>query len=106
VQRFSEFLVATESQLVLVAVAMIGLNAEDLRTDSLVNLSQAGVGCDFQIRVLSGPGCERLRSMGFCESMPVRKLMDGRNMICSVCGTRMALSRKLGEQVLVEPAIK
>jgi len=85
---------------------MIGLNGQELKTDSLVNLSQAGVGCDFQIRLLSGPGCDRLRSMGFCESMPVRKLMDGRNIVCSVCGTRMALSRQLGEQVLVEPASK
>jgi len=79
------------------------MQVEDLKADSLVSLSQAGVGCDFQIRCLSGPCCERLRSMGFCEAMPVRKLLDGRNMVCAVCGTRMALSRKLGEQVLVEP---
>ncbi len=36
--------------------------------------------------------------------MQVRKLADGRNMICSVCGTRMAISRELAEQVQVSPS--
>ena len=78
-------------------------DAQELETDSLVSLAQAGVGCDFHIRMLSGPACEQLRRLGFCETMQVRKLANGRNMICSVCGTRMALSRKLADQVIVEP---
>lgn len=77
--------------------------AKDLATDSAMTLNQVGVGCDVRIRVLSGPGCERLRDMGFCEQLQVRKLAGGRNLICSVCGTRMAISRELAEQVLVSP---
>ena len=82
---------------------MLMATANDLKIDSLQSLSQAEVGCDFRIRMLEGPACEQLRRLGFCESLQVRKLADGRNLICSVCGTRMAVSRKLAEQVLVSP---
>jgi ferrous iron transport protein A len=75
--------------------------AQDLETDSLVSLSQAKVGCDFRIKFLNGPACEQLRKLGFCETLQVRKLADGRNLICSVCGTRLALSRELASQVMV-----
>jgi ferrous iron transport protein A len=68
-----------------------------------LTLNQVGVGCDVRIRVMSGPGCERLRDLGFCEQGRIRKLSGGRNLICSVCGTRMAISRELAEQVLVAP---
>ncbi len=33
--------------------------------------------------------------------MAVVKLANGRNMVCALCGTRMALSRDLGDQVMV-----
>lgn len=71
--------------------------------DCLQTLAQADVGCDFRIQALSGPGCDKLRSMGFCEDMEVRKLANGRNMICSLCGARLALSNRLADQVLVAP---
>ena len=77
--------------------------AIDLRIDSAMTLNQVGVGCDVMIRVLRGPGCERLRDLGFCEEMRLRKLSNGRNLLCSVCGTRMAISRELADQVLVAP---
>lgn len=76
--------------------------AKDLEADSAMTLNQVGVGCDVRIRVLNGPGCQRLRELGFCEQIQVRKLSGGRNLICSVCGTRMAISRELAEQVVVE----
>jgi len=82
---------------------MSHLLTADLEIDSAMTLSQVGVGCDVTIRFLSGPGCERLRDMGFCEQMQVRKLAGGRNLICSVCGTRMAISRELADQVMVAP---
>lgn len=78
--------------------------ATDLEIDSALTLNQAGVGCDLQIQGVSGPGCERLRAMGFCEELRVRKLASGRNLLCSICGTRVALSRELAEQVLVRMA--
>lgn len=77
--------------------------AADLQIDSAMTLNQAMVGCDMQIRVLSGPGCDRLRDLGFCEQLQVRKLAGGRNLICSICGTRMAISRELADQVMVSP---
>jgi Fe2+ transport system protein FeoA len=78
-------------------------SAAGIKIDRAMTLNQVGVGCDVLIRVLSGPGCERLRDLGFCEQLQVRKLTGGRNPICSVCGTRMAISRELAEQVLVAP---
>ena len=79
------------------------MDVRELETDSAMTLSQASVGCDFRIQIVSGPQCDRLRDLGFCESLQVRKLADGRNMICSVCGTRLAISQELGEQVKVTP---
>ena len=76
----------------------------DLKRDSALNLSQAAVGCDFQIKQIDGPSCRQLREIGFCEEMRIRKIADGRNLLCKVCGTRLALSRELAEQVFLEPA--
>jgi Fe2+ transport system protein FeoA len=76
--------------------------AQTLEQDSLISLEQAKVGCEFHIRFLNGPACERLRQMGFCESMRVKKITDGRNLLCTVCGTKMALSRELAHQIMVE----
>ncbi len=75
----------------------------DLETVALVSLAEAEIGRDFQIRQIEGPGCEQLRRLGFCESLHVRKLAEGRNLICSVCGTRLAVSSELAEHVKVSP---
>ena len=80
-------------------------SASGLEIDRAMTLNQVGVGCDVRIRVLRGPGCERLRDLGFCEQGQIRKLAGGRNLICSVCGSRLAISRELAEQVLVGPVI-
>jgi ferrous iron transport protein A len=100
-KSLTTFLVASQSQLAMVSPMPRAL-AADLEIDSAMTLNQVGVGCDVRIRVLSGPSCDRLRDLGFCEQLQVRKLSGGRNLICSVCGTRMAISRDLAEQVLVE----
>ncbi len=80
-------------------------NVADLKIDSVMTLNQVKVGCDVQIRVISGPGCDRLRDLGFCEELKLRKLTSGRNMICSICGTRMAISKELAEHVIVSPIL-
>jgi Fe2+ transport system protein FeoA len=82
---------------------MVHALANDLTADSAMTLNQARVGCDLRIQVLSGPSCDRLRDLGFCEQLQVRKLANGRNLICSVCGTRLAISRELADQVFVAP---
>ena len=78
--------------------------ATELELDSALTLSQAATGCDFQIRELEGSDCRQLREIGFCEEMRVRKLTNGRNMLCTVCGTRLALSKDLADQIRVVPA--
>lgn len=80
----------------------IGLT-EALERDSALNLDQAAVGCNFQVKSLEGPACRQLREIGFCEEMRVRKIADGRTLLCAVCGTRLALSRDLAKQVRVTP---
>jgi ferrous iron transport protein A len=82
---------------------MVHALVTDLTADSAMTLNQARVGCDLRIQVLSGPSCDRLRDLGFCEQLQVRKLANGRNLICSVCGTRLAISRELADQVFVSP---
>jgi ferrous iron transport protein A len=46
---------------------------------------------------------DRLREIGFGEDRIVRLLTSHNNIICLVCNTRMALSEKLAQQILVEP---
>ena len=75
---------------------------KDLEQDSMISLEQAKVGCEFHIRFLSGSSCEQLRQMGFCETMRVKKISDGRNLICNVCGTKMAVTRELAHQIMGE----
>ena len=66
-------------------------------------LNEVEANRDFRISVLSGPSCGRLRDLGFREETKVRKLSGGRNLICSVSGTRLAISRELADQVFVSP---
>jgi len=82
---------------------MTSATLDDAKVENLISLAEASVDCDFRIRFLAGPACEQLRRLGFCESLQVRKITNGRNLICSICGTRMAVSRELARQVQVSP---
>jgi ferrous iron transport protein A len=68
-----------------------------------LTLNEVSLNCDVRISSLNGPACDRLRDLGFCEQMQLRKLSNGRNLVCTVCGAKMAISRELAEQVLVAP---
>lgn len=68
-----------------------------------ITLNEVGLNCDVRISGISGPACDRLRDLGFCEQMQLRKLSNGCNLVCSLCGARMAISRDLAEQVFVSP---
>ncbi len=72
-------------------------------TDKAMTLNEVESGRDFRISGLMGPSCERLRDLGFSEHMPVRKLSGGRNLVCSLSGTRLAISRDLAGQIFVAP---
>lgn len=84
---------------------MLSPSIQDSEASGLLSLSQAQVGCDFQIRALEGPACDQLRKLGFCETLTVRKLSGGRNLVCSVCGTRLAVSSELAEGIKVSPLL-
>jgi ferrous iron transport protein A len=45
--------------------------------------------------------CHRLREMGFCEFAEISKVCDHGPCICTVCGTRVALSSQLAESIMV-----
>lgn len=74
-----------------------------LEVGNSVSLDEAVINCDVRINSLSGPACDRLRDLGFCEQMQLRKISNGRNLLCSVCGAKMAISRELAKQVIVSP---
>jgi len=69
-----------------------------------LTLNEVGLNCDVRISSLDGPACDRLRDLGFCEQMQLRKISNGRNLVCTVCGAKMAISRELADQILVSPA--
>ena len=66
-------------------------------------LNEAGLNCDMRISSVASPACDRLRDLGFCEQMKLRKLSNGRNLVCTVCGSKMVISRDLAEHVFVDP---
>lgn len=47
--------------------------------------------------------CQRLREMGFCESAVIQKIAGKHMLICQLCGTRVALSNRAAQNILVEP---
>ena len=69
-----------------------------------LNLSQVGSGDEVRVRRLdcAPTTCQRLREMGFCENALVTKIRGGADLVCWVCGTRVALSARLAKQILVE----
>jgi ferrous iron transport protein A len=69
-----------------------------------LNLTQIGAGTEVRVSRLecSPQTCQRLREMGFCENALVTKIRGGADLVCWVCGTRVALSARLAKQILVE----
>jgi ferrous iron transport protein A len=69
-----------------------------------IDLTQVGAGREVRVsRLECSPGtCQRLREMGFCENAVVKKIRGGADLVCWVCGTRVALSARLARQILVE----
>ena len=67
------------------------------------SLLEAAAGEEWEVEGLVGDAaaCRQLREIGFCEEMRLRKLTNGRNLLCAVCGTRLALNRRLAEKVRV-----
>ena len=54
------------------------------------------------ILALSGHGCDKLRDLGFCEKAKIKKICEGRIIICDICSCKIAISRELGERIEVQ----
>lgn len=67
-------------------------------------LSQLPDGAAGRVCELSGKAevCQRLREMGFCESAVISKVSGQRTLLCDLCGTRIALSDRAAQHVVVE----
>ena len=80
------------------------LASDSVKSNCVFPLSKAR--CGERLRVVSVKGssasCIRLKEMGFCESAEVCKVVDGSALICQLSGTRLAIGRNLGADVLVE----
>lgn len=77
---------------------------EENKTAHLVPLTQLPIGSSGRVQELSGKTevCQRLREMGFCESAVIEKVSGVHTVLCQVCGTRVALSDKAAQHILVE----
>ena len=71
---------------------------------SLVRLSDLPNRAAGRVHELKGEAktCQRLREMGFCETAVVEKLSGVHTLLCQVCGTRIALSGRIAQHILVE----
>ena len=68
-----------------------------------LNRVEAGVTVRIKKLCASPDMQARLRELGFCEEQIIRLLTTQTNCICQVCNTRLAISRKVAELILVEP---
>jgi len=61
-----------------------------------------------RIKRLSTPPevSHRLREMGFCEEQKIRLLSRQSNLICEVCNTRLGISIRLADNIMVEPLLR
>ncbi|MBK9991938.1 MAG: ferrous iron transport protein A [Verrucomicrobia bacterium] len=77
---------------------------EETKPTPLVRLTELPVGASGRVQELEGKTevCQRLREMGFCESAVVEKVSGAHTLLCQVCGTRIALSDRAAQHILVE----
>jgi ferrous iron transport protein A len=69
-----------------------------------VRLTELPVGAAGRVYELEGKAdvCQRLREMGFCESAVIEKVSGVHTLLCQVCGTRIALSDRAAQHIVVE----
>lgn len=69
-----------------------------------MRLTELPVGATGRVCELAGQTevCQRLREMGFCESAVIEKVSGQRTLLCQLCGTRIALSDRAAEHIVVE----
>ena len=77
---------------------------EEINPQPIVRLTELPVGTAGRVQGLEGKTdiCQRLREMGFCESAVVEKVSGAHTLVCQVCGSRIALSDRAAQHILVE----
>lgn len=67
-------------------------------------LTDLPVGASGRVYALAGEAgvCSRLREMGFCESAVIARIGGEQTLLCDVCGTRIALSSRAANYIVVE----
>ena len=67
-------------------------------------LNDIPVGQPVRIKELRGEEevCQRLREMGFCELAEICKVAHHNGLICRVCDGKVALSKGLADNIVVE----
>lgn len=66
-----------------------------------MNLEDININHSVIISCLSG-SCDSLRDLGFCEKLKITKLQQGKNIVCMLCGTKVAISKDLAQKVIVQ----
>ncbi len=68
-------------------------------------LTELPVGESARVCALEGGPdlCQRLREIGFGESVVIEKISGTGTLLCRVCGTRIALSDRAARHIVVEP---
>jgi ferrous iron transport protein A len=76
----------------------------DLACPSRLRLTEMPVGSAGRVCEITGQTdvCQRLREMGFCESAVIEKISGQRTLLCQLCGTRIALSDRAAQHIVVE----
>ncbi len=71
---------------------------------TLCPLSRVQVGMEVCIKKLAtAPEMQdRLRELGFCEQQRIKLLSRHANLICLVCNSRLGISEKIADHIMVE----
>ena len=80
------------------------MTADPRQSHPRMTLTELPVGATGRVCSLDGEAglCQRLREMGFCESAVIEKVSGQRTLICQLCGTRIALSDRAAQHIVVE----
>lgn len=80
------------------------LTNQTTSTPSRMRLTELQNGESGRVCTLDGEvgTCARLREMGFCESAVVEKVAGEKTLLCQLCGTRIALSDRAADHIVVE----
>jgi len=79
-------------------------SADETPPSQRVRLTELPVGEAGRVCGLEGKieVCQRLREMGLGESAVIEKVSGSSTVLCQVCGTRIALSDRAAQHIVVE----